>query len=48
MVDYSYLLDYEHYEKSRSAELCCLDGLICPLAAYGTLYTAGETPRVAR
>ena len=48
MVDYSYLLDYERHEKSRFVELRCLDGLICPIAACGTYYTAGETPALVR
>ena len=29
-------------------ERCCSYGLICPIAAFGTFYTAGETPRTPR
>ena len=32
----------------RSHELRCSYGLICPIAACGTYYTAGETPRAPR
>ena len=32
----------------RAHERRCLDGLICPNAACGTFYTAGETPRAPR
>ena len=32
----------------RSHELRCSDKLNCPIAAYGTFYTAGETPRAPR
>ena len=32
----------------RSHELRCLNRLICPNAACGAFYTAGETPRAPR
>ena len=48
MAGYSALLDYERYGKSGSVERFYLDGLICPIAACGTYYMAGETPRAPR
>ena len=37
------LLDYERYEKSRSVELRCLDGLICPEDGLRRLLHGGRS-----